>query len=103
MTNSAHDFSSATSEEVSMSRLQTALAISVAALIFAITAWAQGSVGTITGTVTDPSGATLSGATVTVTNTGTGATTKTTTSAAGLYRFVDLPPGMYSVTVEAPG
>jgi hypothetical protein len=75
----------------------------LAALLLAVSAWAQGSVGTITGTVTDPTGAAVVGATVTVTNTGTSAQAKATTSADGSYRFVDLPSGMYSVSVEVTG
>ena len=73
------------------------------AMILAFPAWGQGSVGTISGTVADASGASVPGATVTVTNTGTGTAKKTTTSATGFYSFVELPPGMYAVTVEAIG
>lgn len=73
------------------------------ALLFAVAAWAQGSTGTITGTVTDASGAAVVGANVTATNTGTGTEKKTVTDSTGSYSFLDLPPGMYSISAEAAG
>jgi hypothetical protein len=57
----------------------------------------------IQGTVMDPTGATVSGAKVTATNQDTGATHDTVTSDEGFYRISELPPGKYTVTVEAPG
>src|SRR5579864_8033699 len=80
-----------------------AVILTAAVLVFAFSAWSQGATGTITGTVTDPSGSSVEGAAVTATNTGTGIQKKTTTGTTGLYSFVELPPGMYSITVEAPG
>jgi hypothetical protein len=74
-----------------------------AALMIAAMAWGQGAVGTITGNITDGSGAAVSGAKVTASNTGTGAESIATTNDTGLYRFVDLPPGTYSIIVEANG
>lgn len=73
------------------------------ALMIAAMAWGQGATGIITGNVTDGSGATIIGAKVTATNTGTGVTTTTTVNDTGTYRFVDLPTGMYTITVEATG
>ena len=49
-----------------------------------ISAFAQAGRGSISGTVSDPGGAVLSGAAVTLTNTATGVTQHTVTSAAGL-------------------
>jgi hypothetical protein len=66
-------------------------------------AWGQGSTGTITGTVTDASGAAVAGATVTAANMATGIAKKTTTGSTGLYSLVEMSPGMYTVTVEAVG
>jgi hypothetical protein len=74
-----------------------------ATLLFGIASWAQGSKGIIVGNVTDASGGSVGGANVTTTNTDTGAETKTTTNTSGFYQFVELQPGMYSVTVEASG
>ena len=57
----------------------------------------------IQGTVTDPSGAVVSGATVTVTNQETNKTQQTTTSDDGFYRVSGLAPGNYTVTAETSG
>src|SRR5215510_5307266 len=57
--------------------------------------------GVITGSVTDPSGASVPGATVTLTNVGTNISQTTTTSAEGSYRFSLVPPGAYTVDVKA--
>ena len=59
--------------------------------------------GTILGTVTDSSGAAVSGATVTVKNTGTGLLRTVTTDDDGNYSTPELPIGTYSVTVEKSG
>ncbi|MGD0955824.1 MAG: carboxypeptidase-like regulatory domain-containing protein [Candidatus Acidiferrales bacterium] len=61
------------------------------------------STGALTGTVTDPSGAVISGATVTATNLATGQSRDTTTDASGSYKFSLLPPGNYSVKLSASG
>lgn len=59
--------------------------------------------GEITGIVTDPSGAGVSGATVQVTNTGTGFKETAKTIESGLYRFPLLPLGSYDLNVQAQG
>ena len=59
--------------------------------------------GEIAGEVKDSSGALITTAVVTATNLGTSAVRTTTTNDAGLYSFAALPPGMYSVKVEAQG
>src|ERR1700682_3663587 len=59
--------------------------------------------GTILGTVTDPSGAVVGGATVKVRNLGTGQERTTTTSADGSYAVPELPIGQYSVTATLTG
>ena len=59
--------------------------------------------GTILGTVTDPSGALISGAKITVKNMDTGLTRTTETSANGTYTVPELPIGRYSVTVTQSG
>jgi hypothetical protein len=63
---------------------------------------AQTTNGGIQGAVTDPSGATIGGAQITGRNLDTGLTISTVTSNAGLYSLANLPPGRYTVTVEAP-
>src|SRR6202140_2679812 len=59
--------------------------------------------GTILGTVTDPSGAVVAGATVKVRNVATGRERTTATSADGSYAVPELPIGSYSVTVSLAG
>jgi outer membrane receptor protein involved in Fe transport len=59
--------------------------------------------GTILGSVTDPSGAYVSGATVKVRNVATGIERTTVTSGDGSYRVPELPIGTYSVTVTQTG
>ena len=61
------------------------------------------STGNILGTVTDPTGAVVSGAKVTITNKATNQTITTTTSSAGAYTSGALIPGNYMVRVEAKG
>jgi hypothetical protein len=70
---------------------------------FALTAFAQGDRGTITGTVSDPAGAVVPAAGVSARNTETGVTTDTETTATGNYTLNSLPPGLYDVTVSAAG
>ena len=72
-------------------------------VLSAALAWSQGATGTITGTVTDPTGAGVPDAAVIVTNTATGTQTKTITGATGLYTIPELQPGPYTVSVEASG
>src|ERR1700759_1091999 len=57
----------------------------------------------IQGTVTDPSGAVVSGATVTVTNQETGKSQQVTTGDEGFYRVGGLAPGRYTVSAEIQG
>ena len=59
--------------------------------------------GEINGTVTDPSGAVISGATVTVTNTATNIARTVQTNAAGNYTLPFLAPGLYDVRAEQAG
>jgi hypothetical protein len=59
--------------------------------------------GSILGTVRDASQAVVAGANVAATNAETNLTKSTTTSSAGEYRLLALPPGPYKVVVTAPG
>ena len=92
--------------------LKVQLALPFAALMaLVIPAFGQVTSGNVTGTVYDPTGATVPNATVVAHNTNTGADTTTTTTAAGDYRFENLPvveeeagkKGTYTITVTAPG
>ena len=79
-----------------------ALAIALCGLI-ASSAFAQGSVTRVSGTVKDPQGAAITGATVTLTDTATKAVKTATTSDDGSFAFNDLRAGIYTVDVEAAG
>src|SRR5579862_3678130 len=66
-------------------------------------AWAQEVTASITGTVTDPSGAAVPGATVTATSQERGLTYTDVTNDSGLYRIAQLPVGTYTLKVEKSG
>jgi hypothetical protein len=57
----------------------------------------------LSGTVLDPTGASIPGATVVLTNMSTNVTQTATSGGSGAYRFNELPPGRYSITVTAAG
>ena len=70
---------------------------------FAGAARAQVTTGTISGVVTDPSGAVVQGANVTATNLETNASRSTTSDSDGNFAFTLLPPGRYRVDVTSQG
>jgi|GEM_PF-2821638 len=72
-------------------------------LLLPTSALAQEFRATVSGTVTDPSGAVVPGANVQVQETSTGAISRTTSDAAGEYVVPFLLPGNYSITVKASG
>ncbi len=72
-------------------------------MLFCVSAFAQETTGGIQGTVKDPQGAVISGATVTVTSPALIGTQSATTDSAGTYRIDRLPPGTYELTVNAAG
>ncbi|MGH9616613.1 MAG: TonB-dependent receptor domain-containing protein [Acidobacteriaceae bacterium] len=80
-----------------------AMLLMFAVLLGVSPAIAQTITGAIQGTVTDPSGAVVAGATVTATNVATGVATPTTTNRSGLYDFQFLPIGTYTVSATKTG
>jgi hypothetical protein len=72
-------------------------------VVLAAAANGQTTNGNIQGTVVDPQGAVVAGATVTGRNMDTGLSVPATTSGAGVFALSNLPPGRYAVTVEASG
>jgi hypothetical protein len=79
------------------------LLIGIALLALSVTAFAQTSRGTVTGVVSDSSGAVLANAEVLLTSSSTGVTQTTTTNSAGIYRFEAVLAGDYTVEVKAKG
>jgi hypothetical protein len=64
---------------------------------------AQSDRGSITGSLTDPTGNVIPAAPVTATNEATGVQSRTVTTGDGYYTIPSLPAGSYSLTVQAPG
>jgi hypothetical protein len=74
-----------------------------AVLGLALSAQAQTSRGTVTGTVFDPSGAAVGGASVSLTGVNTGVKLSTESNAAGIYRFDAVDLGVYQLQASHPG
>ncbi|MGH9971998.1 MAG: carboxypeptidase regulatory-like domain-containing protein, partial [Pyrinomonadaceae bacterium] len=74
----------------------------VISLLCSVAALAQvTTTGSISGSVTDPTGAVVANATISVKNNGTGVENTTTTSENGTFSVAQLPRGTYTVTVQA--
>ena len=82
-------------------QLTTLLLVSLAAASVAL-GQAQSNAADLQGTVKDASSAVVPNATVTARNPATNVSRNATTNEDGLYRLINLPPGTYEVTVEAP-
>src|ERR1700694_3150224 len=78
-------------------------AITVLLAISSLAYAQEASTGNVSGSITGPRGASVSGAEITITQRITGQATKTTTSPAGTYAVRDLAPGEYDLHVEAKG
>lgn len=78
------------------------VAVTAVFLALTVAAFGQAETGTINGTVTDPTGAVVSGATVTAKSLASGATRAVTTGASGAYSIASLPPAQYELTISAP-
>src|ERR1700722_1282528 len=72
-------------------------------LLFVASISAQETTGGIVGTVKDPSGASVPNATVSVTAAALVGTKTVETDSSGYYRFANLPPGNYTLTITATG
>ena len=71
-------------------------------VLLAGAAFAQ-STSQLNGTVSDPSGAAVPNTQITLTGTATGLQRSTTSNGAGLYQFLDVPPGTYTLQATAKG
>src|SRR6516225_12481514 len=87
-----------------MSKRYMCLLGTVAAMLLSVPfLQAQTTFGSITGNVTDSSGAAVANTEVVLTNLGTNERRTVTTNADGLYNFVNLVPASYSVSIEKAG
>lgn len=82
---------------------QLSAAVALAIALGCAAAFAQSGAGSIEGTVTDPTGAVIPGATVQVVNRATGVQSNTKTNGTGFYRVPGLFAGTYQVTATAAG
>src|SRR5258708_29906120 len=90
-----------------MKRAVHIVALAAACLAAASATFAQGggasTTGTISGKITDSSGAVLPGVTVNATSPSMMGVQTTVSDTAGTYRFPALPPGTYNLAFELPG
>nr|MBA3439914.1 carboxypeptidase regulatory-like domain-containing protein [Pyrinomonadaceae bacterium] len=89
-----------------MKRLPMLFHLALAALLIAgLTplAAAQSNRGNISGSVVDPTGAVVPNAKITARNVATGITQETESTSEGVYRFSELPAGVYTLTATAQG
>jgi len=83
--------------------LESVVSLAVFAGLFASVAFGQVGNGTITGTITDPAGAVVPGASVEAKNTATGVAFSAVSTNTGSYTIPDLPVGIYAVTARIQG
>ena len=83
--------------------LSLLLTLTMISMFPVMTGNAQTATATIVGTVLDPQGAVVANADVTARNVDTGIERTTKSTSEGLYRFGNLPPGVYDVRVETTG
>src|SRR5262245_14513331 len=76
----------------------TLLALGLVALLYG-----QSASGEVNGTVTDPAGAAIPGAAVVLRNTATNIETTSGTNASGLFTFVNVQPGLYTLAIKTTG
>ena len=87
-----------------LNRQRRQVTLTVAMLLaFSTLLFAQGYFGTVSGELTDASGALVQNANVVLTDQQKGFTFTTTSDASGRYLFRSIPPGVYSVTADAKG
>jgi len=84
-------------------RVVALLVFCLALGVGSVAAQTAATAGQIVGTVRDPNGAFVANATVTIASTDTGLERTFTTNEDGTFRAVQLPPGTYTLTINAPG
>ncbi len=88
--------------EVKMFQLRI-LTFTAAIMLLTASIYGQGTTGAISGTVTDPNGAVVSGAAVKVINASTNYTREATTGSDGIFGLQLLPPGQYRIEISSAG
>lgn len=86
-----------------MNRFRLLLLLALPLVFFVVAGAQTTTTGSISGVITDSSGAVITGATILLRNSATGALSTTKSNSAGAYRFDLLPPGTYSITVNQSG
>ena len=84
-------------------RVLTRLSVSMVLSLIAVSAFAQSTSGSMSGTVVDESNQVVAAATVTIANESSGEERKATTNEAGAFVFSALLPGPYTIKVEMQG
>src|SRR5262245_30680692 len=84
-------------------RISVFMAALTVTFFLAETALAQTSRGAVSGTVNDPTGAVVPGATIVLTNTENGVRRSTTSNEAGIYQFDGVDPGSYELRITLAG
>jgi hypothetical protein len=77
--------------------------LAAALAFFSVRGWSQTHLATVSGTITDPSGAVVPSVSVTIVSQGTGLKRSALTDSSGEYRFAGLPTGNYSLRMEKTG
>jgi Carboxypeptidase regulatory-like domain/TonB dependent receptor len=77
--------------------------VAISIMSVSLATWAQTTYGSLSGSVTDSTGSIVTGAEVTLTNLGTSEKRTQPTGNDGLYQFVNLVPGRYSIDIEKTG
>jgi hypothetical protein len=84
-------------------KLKGLLSVVFALALCCATLFGQTVASSVEGSVVDPANSAIVGAPVTLTSVETGAVRTGTTDSYGVYRFQNLRPGTYNVTVKATG
>src|SRR3989442_2080089 len=86
-----------------MTTMSSVFVILAITFLFPAAAWAQVAGATLSGTISDASGAVIPGAMVSIRDTATGIIRTVSSDEAGLYTAPNLRPSIYDVTVSIPG